>query len=80
MPVKDQINKFAIWFSVANATDSRVLDLYINDNFIETIHVNGNDRWYKTIDFENQNYKITAVFFDKEDPQKLEPKIGRAHV
>lgn len=70
LSVKDYPNKFAIWFSVANATDSRILDLYIDDNFIETIHVDGNNRWYKIIDFENKNYKITAVFFDKEDTLK----------
>jgi glycosyltransferase involved in cell wall biosynthesis len=70
LSVKDNPSKFAIWFSVNNATDSRVLDLYMDDNFIETINVNGNNRWYKIIDFQDKTYKIKGLFFDKKDEKK----------
>jgi hypothetical protein len=42
----------------------------MDDNFIETINVNGNNRWYKIIDFQNKTYKIKGLFFDKKDEKK----------
>jgi hypothetical protein len=67
LPVKRTNNKFVIWFSVNNSTDSRIIDVFIDDVLLETINIDGNNKWFKTIDFKDKNYKITAVFFDKDD-------------
>lgn len=67
LPVKRTNNKFVIWFSVNNSTDSRIMDVFIDDVLLETINIDGNNKWFKTIDFKDKNYKITAVFFDKDD-------------
>jgi hypothetical protein len=75
LPVKRTTNKFVIWFSVNNATDSRVMDLFVynkeeNDwKLIQenTIDINGNNRWFEMFTFNDKDYKLIGKFYDKED-------------
>jgi hypothetical protein len=32
-----------------------------------TINIDGNTRWFDSFDFNNNDYKITGYFYDKED-------------
>ena len=78
LPVKNTHNKFVVWFSVNNATDSRIMDLFVynkeDDNWKlireNTISINGNDRWFEMFSFSNKDYKIVGKFYDKEDTLK----------
>jgi hypothetical protein len=70
LPVKRTYNKFVIWFSVNNSTDSRIMDVFVDDILIETITINGNNKWFKIMDFKNKSCNIVANFYDKEDTLK----------
>jgi len=70
LPVKKTYNKFVIWFSVNNSTDSRIMDVFVDDILVETININGNNKWFKIMDFENKPCNIVANFYDREDTLK----------
>jgi glycosyltransferase involved in cell wall biosynthesis len=75
LPISRTNNKFIIWFSINNATDSRVMDLLVsvkeenNWNLVKeyNIKIDGNTRWFDSFDFNNKDYKIIGYFYDKED-------------
>ena len=45
LPVKRTNNKFVIWFSVNNSTDSRIMDVFIDDVLLETFSPNESFRF-----------------------------------
>lgn len=75
LPVKDNDDLFAIWYSSSNKTDNRkiIITIYGNDKLIKSYlhNIEKQSHFYKVVrKYDNINYKIVFEFIDGETKYK----------